>query len=125
MKKSRFLLTILFTGFISISRAQLTNSKWMGSLIMDNTVSVIWNFGKDTLKVIALADSSMIETMTYKTEPGFLFISRVNGISTCDNNTIGKYKFDIRDEKLYLTAVDDACAERSGSISSDPMIRMK
>jgi hypothetical protein len=125
MKKTLFLLTILFFSFISVTHAQLTNSRWMGTLIMEKTVNVIWNFEKDTLKVLALADSSMIETMTYKTEPGYLFIARVNGISTCENSTIGKYKFDIRDEKLYLTAVDDACSDRSDAISSDPMIRMK
>jgi hypothetical protein len=92
---------------------------------MDQTVSVIWKFEKDTVTVLARADSSIIEKMTYKTEPGYLFIARVNGISTCDNNTIGKYKFEIRDEKLYLTAVEDACTDRSDAISSDPLIRMK
>ena len=97
----------------------------MGTLLMEKPVSVIWKFDKDTLKVLTLTDSSMIETMTFKTEPGFLFITRVNGMSSCDNNTIGKYKFDIRDEKLFLTAVDDACSDRSEAISSDALIKMK
>ncbi len=125
MNLSRLLLTMLFFGSITYSRAQLANSKWMGTVLMEKPVSVIWNFDKDTLKVLALTDSSMIETMTFKTEPGYLFLNRVNGMSTCDNNTIGKYKFDIRDEKLYLTAVDDACSDRSDAITSDPLIKMK
>ena len=125
MKLSRLLLTMLFLGSITCSRAQLSNTKWMGTVLMEKPVSVIWKFDKDTLKVLALTDSSMIETMTFKTEPGYLFITRVTGISTCDNSTIGKYKFDIRDEKLYLTAVDDACSDRSEAISGDPLIKMK
>jgi len=125
MNTYRLLLVTFFCCIVSITRAQLTNSKWMGTLLMEQTVSVIWKFEKDTVTVLALADSSLIEKMTYKTEPGYLFIIRINGMSSCDNYTIGKYKFDIRDEKLFLTAVDDACTDRSGAITSDPMIRLK
>jgi len=124
MKKTLAPFVILIICFSSTTHAQIQNTRWKGSLIMDSTVGVIWQFDKDTSRVITLADSSVLETMIYKTEGGFLFLTRVSGISTCEK-TIGKYKFDIRDEKLYLKPVDDACQDRADAISTDPYIKMK
>ena len=124
MKKTLAAVFIIFFCIISATHAQIQNTRWKGSLIMDSTVGVIWYFDKDTSRVMAQADSSVLETMIYKTEGGFLFLTRVSGISSCEKAT-GKYKFDIRDEKLYLKAVDDACQDRADAISGDPYVKIK
>jgi hypothetical protein len=124
MKKTLAPLIILIFCITSATHAQIQNTRWKGSLIMDSTVGVIWHFDKDTSRVITQSDSSVLETMIYKTEGGFLFLTRVSGISSCEKVT-GKYKFDIREEKLYLKAVDDPCQDRADAISGDPYVKIK
>jgi hypothetical protein len=57
-----------------------------------------------------------------------LFNERTNefaGSGKRERKIHGKYKFDIRDEKLYLKAVDDACQDRADAISGDPYVKIK
>jgi hypothetical protein len=124
MKRILMLPFILIFCFTSVVHAQIQNTQWKGTLIMDSTVDIVWHFDKDTSRVFTQADSSILETMIYKTEGGFLFLTRVSGISSCEK-AIGKYKFDIRDEKLYLKPVADACQDRADAISSEPYVRIK
>jgi hypothetical protein len=119
MKKNLTVLFFILFFATPAIHAQLTNTKWKGILNMDGQVPVIWQFDKDTVQVFNISDSSLVEKMTYKTEPGFLLFTKVNGISSCDNNTIGKYKFDIRSDSLFVIPFEDACFDRSSAISSD------
>jgi hypothetical protein len=125
MTKAPLILSILLFCFILNSRAQIENSRWKGIMHMENTVTIVWRFDKDTTQVFSQSDSTLFETMTYKVEPGILFIKKVSGISPCDTSTAGKYKFEIRDDKLYLTMIEDACQDRADAISSEPYIRIQ
>jgi hypothetical protein len=125
MKKILLVLSPLLFCIIPVIHAQIANSKWKGTLKMDTITPVIWHFGKDTVRVIQISDSSLVETMTYKTEHGYLYLTKITGVSSCDTKVVGKYKIEIRNDNLYITLAEDACEDRSSAINSDPYQRVK
>jgi hypothetical protein len=110
---------------VPVIHAQMANTKWKGILNMDGAVPVIWQFDKDTVQIFNISDSSLVEKMTYTTEPGFMFFTKVSGISSCDVKTIGKYKFTIRSDSLFIVPSDDPCQDRASAVSSEPCIRTR
>jgi|WetSurMetagenome_2_1015567.scaffolds.fasta_scaffold793770_1 hypothetical protein len=125
MKKSPvFIVLLLFCTFSSI-RAQFAHTKWKGTLFLDYTVTVLWDFDKDTVQVFTLPDSALVEKMTYQVEPGFLLLTKVSGMSPCDETTVGKYKFEIKEDSLTIAPVLDPCEARSSASSSEPYVRVK
>ncbi len=125
MKKAFFIIVSIFLTSINTIHAQVANTKWKGTLILDGPTPVIWQFDKDTVQIFNLADSSLVEKMTYKTEPGFFLFTKVSGISSCDNSTIGKYKFDIRSDSLFIAPFEDPCNDRASAVSSEACIRVR
>ncbi|HEY4936657.1 MAG TPA: hypothetical protein VII44_08760 [Puia sp.] len=125
MKKTGIVLFAMLFCAVSMATAQLVNSKWKGYVNADEKIRVIWIFDKDTVQVFSLPDSSLMEAMTYKVEPGFLFITRVSGMSNCDNNTVGKYQYRINNDSLYLAPVEDACSQRANAAWNEPYVRVK
>lgn len=124
MKK---VLVIIFSTlvFITTIHAQVANTKWKGLLNLDGPTSVIWQFDKDTVQIFNFTDSSLVEKMTYKTEPGFLLLTRVSGISPCDNTVVGKYKFEIRSDSLFVSPFDDPCNDRASAVSNEACVRIR
>jgi hypothetical protein len=121
-------LIIIFSSFlVSINsiHAQVTNTKWKGILNLDGPTAVIWQFDKDTVQIFNFSDSSLVEKMTYKTEPGFFLFTKVSGISSCDNSTIGKYKFDLRSDSLFIVPFEDPCNDRASAVSNEACIRIR
>lgn len=104
------LLLTVVTGSIN---AQLSNSKWKGILKFDNDVNVSFDFGKDTLTVVNLDEGVIIETMMYTTTKTGFTLNKISGQSDCDNATPGKYKYEIKDNTLSITLIEDACDDRS------------
>lgn len=125
IKKISWLSGIMIFSLISAAHAQIDHSTWKGTLNLETTTNVFWRFDKDTTQIFAQADSSLIEKMTFTTEPGLLFLTRVSGISPCDNQTVGKYRYIIKDGKLYLSLVVDSCSDRADAISADPYVKIK
>jgi hypothetical protein len=125
MRKTGTILFVAIFCMVSAATAQLSNTKWKGIVNSNGQVPVIWIFKKNTVDVISLPDSSIMESMTYKTSSGFLFINKINGMSNCDSSTIGKYSYRIKKDSMYLKAVDDACTQRSDAVSDDALIKLK
>ncbi len=125
MKKSMAISVLLFFFILPPAQAQLAHTTWQGTMLLETNTNVFWRFDKDTTQVNVVADSSLVERMTYKTEPGILYLVKVSGISSCDNQIVGKYKYVIKEDKLYLSLISDSCSDRSGAISSDPYIKIK
>ncbi len=123
--KALFIIVSIFLTSINTIQAQVANTKWKGTLILDGPTPVIWQFDKDTVQIFNLADSSLVEKMTYKTEPGFFLFTKVSGISSCDNSTIGKYKFDIRSDSLFIAPFEDPCNDRASAVSNEACIRVR
>jgi hypothetical protein len=116
MKKTIVTLFLVMTSTILF--AQLSNSKWKGTLRGDNPQDVIFDFRKDTAVVYTLTDNSLVETMTYSVKDMVLTLLKVEGISDCDNSTPGKYKIGISNDALYLKLVEDRCDDRASAIDS-------
>lgn len=112
MKKSLFSLLLLTLVSGSIN-AQLTNTRWKGILPLEGQVNVSFNFTKDTLVVMNLDQNSTIETMTFTTTNSTLTLIKASGQSNCDNSTVGKYKYEIKNNTLLMTLVEDACDDRA------------
>ncbi len=121
MKK---LLFILLVSFVSVAvHAQLADTKWKLTLKLDNPLDAVFTFGKDTLNVTAAADGSLVETMTYTVKDNILTIQKVSGQSDCEGSSIGKYKFEKKDNTLVVTLVSDDCADRSGVLDNTTWVK--
>ncbi|GEO10429.1 hypothetical protein [Segetibacter aerophilus] len=122
MKKSFFclLLITLVSGSI---KAQLANSKWKGVLELGSPVNVSFEFGKDTLAVMNLDQSSVLETMIYKVTNSTFTLVKVSGQSDCETSTIGKYKYEIKENTLILTTIEDVCEDRGPVLNNLKLVK--
>lgn len=122
MKKIIFFLLV---SFVSVTvHAQLNNTKWKGTIQLENKIDVVFEYTKDTLAVSNIADNSNIETMTYAITDSIITLQKIYGQSDCDI-TEGKYKFWIKDNSLYMTSISDACDDRSGVLNNSKWIMVK
>ncbi len=122
MKKT---LLFIFVSFAFISaHAQLANTKWKGTLQLDNPTDVIFDFSMDSLKVSAAADNGGIETMKYTVKDTVLTIQKVYGQSDCDSSAVARYRFEIKDDDLYLTLMGDDCDDRAEVLDNTKWMKM-
>jgi len=122
MKKSLFCLLITIVVSASV-HAQLANTKWKGILALDNPVNVTFNFGKDTLSVYNIDENHVLETMTFTADKTTFTLLKVSGQSDCPTSTAGKYKYQIKDDKLLMMVVDDACNDRAPYLNNLQLVR--
>jgi hypothetical protein len=111
--------------FTFAASGQVENSKWRGTLNVPQPTECIFEFKKDSLVLIVAANGEHVETMTYSVTKDTLNIKKLNGSSPCTGETIGKYRIQIKDEKLYFTPLTDDCEDRMHAFTSDPWIREK
>lgn len=112
MKKVFFCL-LLVTMIAGAANAQLSNSKWKGIIKTGQDINVSFDFAKDTLVVKNLDENTTLETMIYSVNNSQFTIQKLSGQSDCDNTTLGKYSFQIKDNKLIITLVEDTCDDRA------------
>jgi hypothetical protein len=121
MKK--IVLSAMMTFVITIVVAQLRDTRWKTSLQLSNgpTTTAI-DFKKDTVLVYTIADSTMIERMTYtKTDTSFTLV-KIDGQSGCDT-TPGKYGFTISGGKLSVKLLQDECYDRYSTIQNTEWVK--
>jgi len=116
MKKTAFVLLSLFAA--NCLHAQLTNTQWKTRIDIGGPVGVILDFKKDTCSLYTIADSTLIETMTYAVKDSVITLQKIDGQSDCDNATPGAYTFILQHNTLALHMVSDACDDRSSAINS-------
>lgn len=109
-------IIILCSAFSA--NAQLTNTKWKGTLNIQGGMNVLFNYGKDTLDVVNMDDNSSIETMKYSVNDSTVTIQKLYGKSQCDNSTLGKYKYSIHNNEMTMSLISDSCFDRSNAIGS-------
>ena len=121
MKKTGLLFAL---AFISVSSfAQLGKTKWKTTLQLDSSTDVYFDFGRDSLKVFTVADSSLIETSLYSEKGAELSILKVTGMSNCDGVT-GTYKAEIKNDQMILTLISDKCSDRSEVLDKLSLIKL-
>jgi hypothetical protein len=103
--------------------AQLRDTRWKTSLQLSNgpTTTAI-DFRKDTVLVYTVADSTMIERMTYTKSDTSLTLIKIDGQSGCDTIP-GKYGFTISGAKLALKLLQDDCYDRYSAIQNTEWIK--
>lgn len=114
-----------FSIFSSSLFAQLDNTRWKATLIIDEPVNVIFDFKKDILSLYTVADSTMIETMNYTKDDTSFTLTKIDGQSDCDNSTPGKYRFKIKNGKMEINMISDGCYDRSSVIDNTTWTKWK
>ncbi len=110
-KKICFILLVSLAA--TSLHAQLNNTHWKARIEIDGPVNVIFDFKKDTCQILRLADSGVIETMSYTIKDSILTVQKIDGQSDCDISTIGKYKIELKDNSLVIRLASDDCDDRS------------
>ena len=116
MKKISFLLLASIAS--SSVFAQLENTRWKSTVTIDRPENVIFDFKKNTVAVYRVADSSIIENMTYTHNDTSFTLKKVEGQSDCDNTTSGKYHFKIAHTRMVIKLIKDECSDRSSVINA-------
>ncbi len=116
----------LLASVASVSaNAQLENTKWKATIVIDNPLNVIFDFKKDTVSIYTVADNTVIETMTYTNNDTSVTLLKIDGQSDCGSNEPGKYKFVIKNDSMRLTMIADSCFDRSSVIDSTKWTKWK
>ncbi len=123
MKKTFLFFTVFFVS-LNI-HAQLKNTKWKGTIEANTKMDVVFNFKNDTLSVSNATDGSNIETMTYMVKDSVLAMQKVFGRSNCEGTSIGKYKFEIKDDLLYIKLLSDTCNDRTSALNNSRWMKVK
>ncbi len=123
MKKIIFIFLAYFaTQAVS---AQFSNKKFKGTLKLETDVEVVFNFKTDTLNVYRALDSANLETMVFTANDTLLTLKKVEGQSSCDVNTLGKYKYVLKGDDLTFILFADDCTDRSSVLDNTKWTRMK
>jgi hypothetical protein len=126
MKKIPLLIAII-SLFAFTAKAQLVNTKWQGTIKLPMQggmvdFQTVWNFQKDTLSVEYTGGKLLTDVMTYSEDnKKIVTIRKVSGGVPCDNNDAGKFSYEIKDDQLFLTKIEDACAARGAADVSEPL----
>ena len=123
MKKICFLIiaSFLFTAVF----AQLENTKWKTILQVNGSLNSIIDFKKDTVSVYTVADSSLIEIMTYTKDDTSFTLVKIDGQSDCDNSSPGKYRYKIKGDSLVVELLKDNCYDRYSVIENTRWVKWK
>lgn len=111
---------IVFTA-----KAQLSDSKWTGTMNIPSPAECIFEFKKDTVYLYLGADNSLLETMSYTIKNDTLTLVKLSGMSPCGTDTKGIYRIEVKDDKLFIKPLSDDCQERLNAFPADPFTRQK
>lgn len=113
----RILITVFIIFIAFATNAQLSNTKWKGTLNVEGGMDVIFYFNNDTLDVLNAESGESLETMKYTTRDSVLTLVKLFGQSQCDS-TPGNYKYVNENNQLTLSLISDECPDRSGAIGT-------
>lgn len=117
---------VLVTCFIGLgASAQITNTKWKGTLNIPSPAECVMDFKKDTVYLNIAADNSLIETMLFTVKGDTLTLVKVSGMSPCSGDSKGLYRLEFKDDKLYIKPLSDDCQDRLDAFTPDAWIRQK
>jgi len=123
MKKS--IIAFIFTISTPALFAQLENTRWKTKVTIGDPVNVIFDFKKDTVSLYNLADSGLIEIMSYTANDSSFSLLKIDGQSDCDNSTPGKYGFIIKNDSMFMKMISDDCDDRSSVVNNTGWKRWK
>jgi hypothetical protein len=65
------------------------------------------------------------DVMTYTEKDNIISLKKVSGGVPCNNNAIGKYSYEIKNDQLFITKIEDACLARGSVDISEALVKMK
>jgi hypothetical protein len=98
--------------------AQLQNTRWKTILPVNQPVHCIIDFKTTTVSIYTVADSIMVETMTYSINGKNIRFLKIAGESDCNTETPGTYAFSIQRDSLILTKTADDCHDRWSALDN-------
>ncbi len=107
-----FLLSIILLTLVTVSKAQLTNTKWTGAMYIPTNVQVTLSFKQDTVDMIINENDYVGETMSYTVKDSVITLKKLSGNSPCGNDTF-TVKYLIKDNKLFIKPLTDPCDDRT------------
>ena len=116
MKKISILIiaSFLFTS----AMAQIENTRWKTKLNINGPLNTIIDFKKDMVSIYTVADSTLIETMTYQHDDSSFTVFKTDGQSDCGSSTPGKYRYSIQGDSLMVELITDDCYDRYNTIEN-------
>ena len=116
MKMIILIILVLF-AFVP-SMAQQEHFKWKGTIHLDSPTDIYLDFRNDTCEAIRVVDSQSVETMHYTINDTLLTLQKITGGSDCDDQGVGKYKIEKKDDGFLITLIDDDCSDRSDALDN-------
>ena len=107
-----FLLSIILLTMLTVSKAQLTNTKWTGTMYIPTDAQVTLSFKKDTVDMIINENDYVGETMSYMVKDSVITLKKLSGNSPCSSGTF-TVKYFIKDNKLFIEPLKDPCENRT------------
>jgi hypothetical protein len=115
MKKNSLLFVATF--LLNAAFAQLENTRWKATLQINGPLNTLMDFRKDTVLIYTVADSNLIERMTYTSDDTSFTLLKIDGQSDCYKEP-GKYHFAITGDNLLLKLLADECYDRYSVIQN-------
>ena len=105
---------LLLSGIFCFSQQTanpLANTEWKGVASIPTPAEVTFKFNIEDVDLIYLG--MVIEKMKYSfTDQGSLKLVKINGKSPCGTEEEGLYKYQIADDTLIFTIINDPCVDR-------------
>lgn len=105
---------LLFTGFAIVMamnvHAQLANSVWKGDFLINNPVE--GNFVFEVTTAHVEINGNIIETMEYHTKGDTLYLTKLDGMSPCEEEDEAVYTYSVDSGRLIIKVVKDGCEVR-------------
>jgi hypothetical protein len=114
-------LVLLATASV---KAQYENTSWKGIYMIPDPTELVLQFKQDTLLLNYFADGSNVETMNYTIKGDTLTMTKISGISPCEDIK-GVYKLAIKNDQLFMTLIEDDCHERASAMPQQPLVKLQ
>jgi len=116
------LICLVLVSASLISKAQLANTKWNGTMMVPSETQVTLAFKKDSLYIVI--NDEPVESMTYSVKDSLITAKKVDGKSPCNTNAF-TLKYTINGDKLFIKDVADTCDPRLNAWTANPFTKQK
>jgi len=122
MKKILFLFLVVMAA--GSANAQIQNTSWKGIYNIPDPLRWYCSLNRDTLLLNYSQDGGNAELMNYQMKGDTLIMTKINGISPCDG-VKGSYKLSVKDDKLFMTLIEDSCDARASAMPQQPLVKVQ
>ena len=128
MKKTIALLVIVCCSLMTVT-AQLANTKWKGTIKIATKTGLVPTdvtlfFTTDTLSVV-YDNGFQPDIMSYKETDGKVIYKKISGGVPCDTTALMVTSYQIKNDQLWIKAIQDECRVRGQGDISAPFDRVK